>query len=66
LLENGQPLNFDRAAVGLYLEEKETGIYLETDQVDIHLVVGSGPGSGRGWGCDLSAQYVSINADYTT
>jgi len=66
LLDNGQPLDFDRVAVGLYLEEKETGIYLETDQVDIHLVVGSGSGAGRGWGCDLSAEYVSINADYTT
>jgi len=28
--------------------------------------VGSGPGSGMAWGCDLSDQYVRINADYTT
>ncbi|WP_353077507.1 bifunctional ornithine acetyltransferase/N-acetylglutamate synthase, partial [Synechococcus lacustris] len=23
-------------------------------------------GAGRAWGCDLSAEYVRINADYTT
>jgi glutamate N-acetyltransferase/amino-acid N-acetyltransferase len=34
--------------------------------VIIRLVVGRGPGEGRGWGCDLSDQYVRINADYTT
>ncbi|MGA0989897.1 MAG: bifunctional ornithine acetyltransferase/N-acetylglutamate synthase, partial [Vulcanococcus sp.] len=28
--------------------------------------VGTGLGSGRAWGCDLSDQYVRINADYTT
>jgi glutamate N-acetyltransferase/amino-acid N-acetyltransferase len=32
----------------------------------IRLQVGSGPGSGVAWGCDLSDQYVRINADYTT
>lgn len=30
------------------------------------LRVGSGPGRGHMIGCDLSAQYVRINADYTT
>ena len=25
-----------------------------------------GDGSGHAWGCDLSADYVRINADYTT
>jgi glutamate N-acetyltransferase/amino-acid N-acetyltransferase len=32
----------------------------------IRLVVGSGPGAAVAWGCDLSDQYVRINADYTT
>jgi len=36
------------------------------DTVQIRLQVGDGPGWGRAWGCDLSAQYVRINADYTT
>jgi glutamate N-acetyltransferase/amino-acid N-acetyltransferase len=32
----------------------------------IRLAVGAGPGLGLAWGCDLSDQYVRINADYTT
>jgi glutamate N-acetyltransferase/amino-acid N-acetyltransferase len=62
----GQPVNFDRGAAASYLKEKEEGIYLQTDQVDIRLSVGVGPGRGRAWGCDLSDQYIRINADYTT
>lgn len=35
-------------------------------RVECKLVVGLGPASATMIGCDLSAQYVSINADYTT
>jgi glutamate N-acetyltransferase/amino-acid N-acetyltransferase len=35
-------------------------------RIDIELQLGAGQGSGRAWGCDLSADYVHINADYTT
>jgi glutamate N-acetyltransferase/amino-acid N-acetyltransferase len=66
LMAHGQPLAFDRNAAAAYLRESEEGIYLQTDQVDIRLSVGSGPGQGRAWGCDLSDQYIRINADYTT
>lgn len=39
---------------------------MNADPVECILTVGHGP--GRGWmiGCDLSDQYVRINADYTT
>ena len=57
LMAAGQPLAFDRAAASTYLQ---------SDSVIIRLVVGDGPGTGVAWGCDLSAQYVRINADYTT
>jgi hypothetical protein len=30
------------------------------------LFTGSGGGSGKAWGCDLSYKYVEINAEYTT
>ena len=66
LMQNGQPLGFDRAAASTYLQERANGLYLQDDAVLIRLVVGSGPGKGRSWGCDLSDQYVRINADYTT
>jgi glutamate N-acetyltransferase/amino-acid N-acetyltransferase len=66
LMAAGQPLAFDRAAASAYLRECAAGAYLEGDTVLIRLVVGAGSGSGLAWGCDLSDQYVRINADYTT
>ena len=66
LMEAGQPLAFDRAAASTYMRERVAGTYLEDDTVVIRLVVGEGPGQGRAWGCDLSDQYIRINADYTT
>ena len=66
LMAAGQPLAFDRAAASTYMRERVSGAYLEDDTVVIRLVVGDGPGQGRAWGCDLSDQYIRINADYTT
>ena len=34
--------------------------------VAIDVDLGAGDGAATGWGCDLSAEYVSINADYHT
>ena len=66
LMADGQPLAFDRSAASIYLSDRACGSYLNDDVVLIRLHVGTGPGSGSGWGCDLSDQYVRINADYTT
>lgn len=30
------------------------------------VTIGDGPGRGMAWGCDLSYDYVKINAEYTT
>lgn len=35
-------------------------------RIDIEVELGGGQGAGRAWGCDLSPDYVHINADYTT
>jgi glutamate N-acetyltransferase/amino-acid N-acetyltransferase len=35
-------------------------------RIDIEIDLGTGEGNGRAWGCDLSPEYVHINADYTT
>ncbi len=66
LMAAGEPLAFDRAAASRYLRERAGGAYLLDDTVAIRLSVGAGAGSGLAWGCDLSDQYVRINADYTT
>ena len=66
LMSEGQPLHFDRAAASAYLSERACGGYLVDDTVRIRLSLGDGAGQGTAWGCDLSDQYVRINADYTT
>ncbi len=56
VLRDGQPVAFDEAAA------REA---LGADEVVIHArLPGGGPGRGEAWGCDLTAGYVRINADY--
>ena len=66
LMENGQPLAFDRDAASYYLKQAAAGAYLKEDTVSISVCIGNGAGTGKAWGCDLSYDYVKINAEYTT
>jgi glutamate N-acetyltransferase / amino-acid N-acetyltransferase len=62
LMEKGQPLAFDAKAASSYLKS----VCLQHGTTHIRISVGSGPGQGIAWGCDLSYDYVKINAEYTT
>ncbi|MBJ7608883.1 MAG: bifunctional glutamate N-acetyltransferase/amino-acid acetyltransferase ArgJ [Candidatus Dormibacteraeota bacterium] len=53
----GRPLPVDLDAIRAVFSEP---------RVDIDVDLGGGEASGRAWGCDLSPEYVHINADYTT
>lgn len=66
MMENGQPQAFDRQAASQYLKAAAAGAYLKEDTVLIKLTVGNGNGFAKAWGCDLSYDYVKINAEYTT
>ncbi len=55
--ERGRPTEFD--PVGLSAAMRGPDV-----TVGVHLGVGTE--TATGWGCDLSAEYVSINADYHT
>lgn len=57
LYERGAPVAFDAAAVSASMKQGE---------VQIDLVCGSGPGAVRYWTCDLTAEYVRLNSEYTT
>ena len=57
VFERAEPTEFDPAGVA----EAMRG-----DRVTITVDLGVGGTSATGWGCDLSAEYVSINADYHT
>ena len=62
----GRPLDFDRQIVSNFMKERLKGKYLIDDLIEIRLSIGVGKYSATAWGCDLSDQYVRINADYTT
>ena len=55
LLENGVPLDFD--------EEKALEV-LKMDEIKINISFGEGDQEATAWGCDLSYDYVRINASY--
>jgi glutamate N-acetyltransferase/amino-acid N-acetyltransferase len=53
----GSPRAFDGAVVRRVFEQKD---------ITIGVDLGVGSESARAWGTDLSAEYVRINAEYTT
>jgi len=57
LFKNGTPLPFDKKAAKKYMDGKEIHFNL-----NLHL----GKGEATAWGCDLTEEYVKINAEYTT
>jgi glutamate N-acetyltransferase/amino-acid N-acetyltransferase len=57
LFESGKPLPFDKKAAAAKLGGPEVSL-----RMDFHL----GKASATAWGCDLSKEYVAINAEYTT
>jgi glutamate N-acetyltransferase / amino-acid N-acetyltransferase len=57
LLQNGTPVPFDKKAAAKYMKGKEVCFSL-----NLHL----GKAEATAWGCDLSEEYVKINAEYTT
>jgi glutamate N-acetyltransferase / amino-acid N-acetyltransferase len=53
----GRAAGFDEAAAHRYLSQPE---------FTVHIDLGAGQGSCRFWTCDLTRDYVAINADYST
>lgn len=47
-------------------DEKAAHAYLQQREFSIRIRVGDGVGRCRFWTCDLTAEYVRINADYST
>jgi glutamate N-acetyltransferase/amino-acid N-acetyltransferase len=57
VFEHEQPTEFDPEAVAAAMR---------ADEVLIEVALGVGTATATAWGCDLTAEYVSINADYHT
>jgi glutamate N-acetyltransferase/amino-acid N-acetyltransferase len=75
---SGSDLAIDTLALriaGVTVFEKGAGVEADLEvvrrafeqrEIEIHASLGIGDGVAEAWGCDLSAEYVRINADYTT
>ena len=46
--------------------EADISAAMDRDEVQIRIDLGCGEASATAWGCDLTDEYVRINADYTT
>ena len=57
VFERGSGVDVDLAAVRRAFEQPE---------IEIVATLGLGEGKAEAWGCDLSEEYVRINAEYTT
>ncbi|MDC3416888.1 bifunctional ornithine acetyltransferase/N-acetylglutamate synthase [Aquibacillus salsiterrae] len=57
VVENGMPVPFS---------EEDAKAYLLKDTIVIYATLGDGNGKATAWGCDLSYDYVRINASYRT
>lgn len=57
VVENGLPAPFS---------EVEAKQYLQSETIQIFVDLGEGHGAATAWGCDLSYDYVKINASYRT
>ena len=55
MVENGEPIPFS---------EEQLIEILKQQEVKIHVSLGVGEGHGLAWGCDLTYDYVQINASY--
>ena len=57
LMDGGSPVPFDRDRVKAAMGSKE---------VPIRVCLNIGDATATAWGCDLTAEYVAINSEYTT
>lgn len=66
----GEPAGGQRLVISAGDQPPETlariAAYLQAPEVAIRIRLGQGPHRETVWGCDLTADYVRINADYTT
>ena len=55
-----------RRGVRAKFDEQNVHAYLQDSVVDVRVALNQGSKSATFWTCDLTAEYVHINADYTT
>lgn len=61
----GEHVAFGRGAPAA-TSEADISAAMDTEELRIRIDLAAGEATATAWGCDLTAEYVSINADYTT
>jgi glutamate N-acetyltransferase/amino-acid N-acetyltransferase len=54
------------AGAGVEVDLEAVRRAFEQPEIEVRADLGLGTGAAEAWGCDLSAEYVRINAEYTT
>jgi glutamate N-acetyltransferase/amino-acid N-acetyltransferase len=62
----GDLLICERGGRAAAFDESAAHRYLSQPEFSVHIDLGLGSGTCRFWTCDLTREYVSINADYST
>ena len=65
-MREGQPLPLQEQALRLAMGDAKVVLHVRLAGREAGAPVGSAVGLARAWGCDMSADYVRINADYTS
>ncbi len=55
-----------REGLPVPFDEKAASARMSQPEVRLRVTLGLGDGAATAWGCDLTEEYVRINADYTT
>lgn len=63
---NGEPIVEAGHAAADYDSEKLSGIFKANDEIVFKIDLNMGENSATAYGCDLSEEYIKINAEYTT
>ncbi len=58
------PIEMLKGSVPLVFSEEEALEYLQKDFIKINVDLHNGESTGKAWGCDLSYDYIKINASY--
>ena len=60
------PYQLCRGGVRAKFDEKKVHAYLQDSVIDVRVALNQGKHAATFWTCDLTTEYVHINADYTT
>jgi glutamate N-acetyltransferase/amino-acid N-acetyltransferase len=65
-IETGNSVSFFEAGQPVVYQPEQAKAVLQATELRVCVQLGLGNATGTAWGCDLTHQYVTINADYMT